>query len=78
MKKKSKLSRRLAKIVDEVVSKDLDVYDISDWKEACKSFAPITYVDSTDNGANQNIPSTSLVCRWPYREPKRLFQGHNV
>ncbi|MHA2358783.1 MAG: hypothetical protein ACXAB5_00785 [Candidatus Thorarchaeota archaeon] len=47
MKKKSKLSRRLIKIVDEAVSKDLDVYNISDWKEACKSFAPITYAVNT-------------------------------
>ncbi|MFW9809322.1 MAG: hypothetical protein ACFFE6_08080 [Candidatus Thorarchaeota archaeon] len=45
MTKKSKLSRRTAKLVDEAISKDLDNYDMSEWKRACKSFAPITYAD---------------------------------
>lgn len=47
MKKKSRLSKRLVKIVLEAVSKDLQVYDIHEWKQACKSFAPISYAVST-------------------------------
>lgn len=47
MKKKSKLGRSIAKLVDESVSKDLSAYDICKWKKACKSFAPITYTNYT-------------------------------
>lgn len=47
MKKKSKLSRNLSKIVREAVSKDLETYDMHLWKQACKGFGPIHYVSST-------------------------------
>ena len=45
--KKSKLSRRLSKIVHEAVSEDLGTYDMHKWKLACKGFGPIHYVSST-------------------------------
>ena len=45
--KKSKLSRRLSKIVHEAVSEDLGTYDMHKWKQACKGFGPIHYVSST-------------------------------
>ncbi len=47
MKKKSKLGRKLSKIVRETVSEDLEVYDIYKWKLACKGFGPIHYQAST-------------------------------
>jgi hypothetical protein len=45
--KKSKLSRLLAKSVREIVSEDLEHYDMYRWKLACKGFGPIHYVSST-------------------------------
>jgi hypothetical protein len=45
--KKSKLSRRLSKIVHEAVSEELGTYDMHKWKLACKGFGPIHYVSST-------------------------------
>lgn len=45
--KKSKLSRRLSKIVHKAVSEDLGTYDMHKWKLACKGFGPIHYVSST-------------------------------
>ena len=47
MRKKTKLSRKLSKIVREYVSEDLEVYDMHRWKLACKGFGPIHYVSST-------------------------------
>ena len=47
IKKKSKLSRKLAKIVRETVSEDLETYNMHKWKAACKGFGPIHYVSST-------------------------------
>jgi D-tyrosyl-tRNA(Tyr) deacylase len=47
MKKKSKLTRKLSKIVREAVSEDLEIYDMHKWKLACKGFGPIHYVSST-------------------------------
>lgn len=45
--KKSKLSRKLSKIVQETVAEDLETYDMHKWKLACKGFGPIHYVSST-------------------------------
>jgi len=45
--KKSKLSRRLSKIVHDAVSEELGIYDMHKWKLACKGFGPIHYVSST-------------------------------
>jgi len=45
--KKSKLSRKLSKSVREVVSEDLETYDMQKWKLACKGFGPIHYETST-------------------------------
>jgi hypothetical protein len=47
VKKKSKLSRKLSKIVRDAVSEDLETYDMHKWKAACKGFGPIHYVNST-------------------------------
>ena len=47
MRKKTKLSRKLSKIVREFVSEDLETYDMHKWKLACKGFGPIHYVSST-------------------------------
>jgi hypothetical protein len=47
VKKKSKLSRKLSKIVREAVSEELEVYDINKWKLSCKGFGPIHYQTST-------------------------------
>jgi hypothetical protein len=45
--KKAKLSKQMAAIIHEAVSKNLDVYNMHEWKLACKSFAPISYTNST-------------------------------
>ena len=45
--KKTKLSRRLSKLVREAVSEELESYDMHKWKLACKGFGPIHYVSST-------------------------------
>ncbi len=45
--KKSKLSRKLSRIIKETVSEDLETYDMHKWKLACKGFGPIHYVSST-------------------------------
>ena len=47
MKKKAKLSRKLSKIIHEIVAEDLETYDMHKWKLACKGFGPIHYVKST-------------------------------
>jgi coenzyme F420-reducing hydrogenase alpha subunit len=47
LKKKYKLSRQRAKSVREVVSEDLETYDMHKWKLACKGFGPIHYVSNT-------------------------------
>ncbi len=47
MKKKSELSRKLSKTLHDAVSEDLEVYDIHEWKKACRSFAPISYAVHT-------------------------------
>ena len=47
MKKKSKLSRKLSKIVRDAVSENLETYDMHKWKAVCKGFGPIHYVSST-------------------------------
>lgn len=46
-RKKTVLSAALCRRVIKESSKDLDVYDIDEWKKACKSFAPIKYSDYT-------------------------------
>jgi hypothetical protein len=46
-KKKAALSPALCRQVIREYSKDLEVYDIDEWKRACKSFAPIKYSDFT-------------------------------
>jgi hypothetical protein len=45
--KKSKLSRKLSKVVHQAISDDLGTYDILKWKLACKGFGPIHYTSST-------------------------------
>ena len=45
--KKAVLSPALCRRVIQDASKDLEVYDVSKWKSACKSFAPIKYSDWT-------------------------------
>jgi len=47
LKKKSKLSRKLTRVVHETVSGGLNTYDMHEWKVACKGFAPVHYVNST-------------------------------
>ena len=47
MAKKAKLSVKLAKLVRETVAEDLENYDMSKWKLACRGFGPIHYVSST-------------------------------
>lgn len=47
LKKKSKLSRKLSKLVRDDISEDLDTFDMHKWKLACKGFGPIHYVSST-------------------------------
>lgn len=45
--KKTKLGRRLSKVVRDTVSEDLEHYDMRKWKLACRGFGPIHYVSST-------------------------------
>ena len=45
--KRAVLPPALCKRVAEESSRDLEVYDVSRWKSACKSFAPIKYSDYT-------------------------------
>lgn len=47
MMMKSKLSRKLSKILHDAVSEDLEIYDLHEWKKACRSFAPISYAVHT-------------------------------
>ncbi|MFW9833528.1 MAG: hypothetical protein ACFFEK_06010 [Candidatus Thorarchaeota archaeon] len=47
MSKKSKLSRRLSKLVHQQISEDLETYDMLKWKLACKGFGPIHYTSNT-------------------------------
>ncbi|MFW9814085.1 MAG: hypothetical protein ACFFF9_16600 [Candidatus Thorarchaeota archaeon] len=47
MSKKSKLSRKLSKLVRDAVSEDLGAYNMHKWKLACKGFGPINYETST-------------------------------
>jgi hypothetical protein len=45
--KKDILSTSLCHEIIERISRDLEVYDIASWKEACRSFAPVKYSDYT-------------------------------
>lgn len=87
MKKKSKLSRNLSKIVREAVSMDLETYDMHMWKQACKGFGPIHYVSSTRRmwleknryrieGAREIV---DFVDKWVthFRNSKK-FENYNV
>ncbi|MFX1578764.1 MAG: hypothetical protein ACFFBJ_03895 [Promethearchaeota archaeon] len=47
MSKKSKLSRKLSKVVNQTISEDLETYDMLKWKLACKGFGPIHYISNT-------------------------------
>ncbi|NHJ12139.1 MAG: hypothetical protein EAX95_00600 [Candidatus Thorarchaeota archaeon] len=46
-RKKDILSTSLCREIIERISRNLEVYDVASWKEACRSFAPVKYSEYT-------------------------------